>query len=168
MKFLADMGVSMSTVLALRKYGHETVHLREENLGRLPDDAILEKARREGRVVLTFDLDFGDILAAGAHTLPSVIIFRLRNQTPSSVTPKLLEVISKRSNELADGAIIIVEDARYRLRRLPVPPERNKSTCRMERLHCKHSITAPLSLCFFHYMIRYIYASSKILSQIFL
>ena len=37
------------------------------------------------------------------------------------------------------------------------PPERNKSACRLERLHCKHSITAPLSLCFFHYMIRYIY-----------
>jgi predicted nuclease of predicted toxin-antitoxin system len=76
--------------------------------------------------LLTFDLDFADILAAGAHTLPSVIIFRLRNQTPSSVTPKLLEVLSKRSNELAAGAIIIVEDARYRLRRLPIEPSKEK------------------------------------------
>jgi len=126
LKFLADMGVSMSTVLTLREQGHEAVHLREENLGHLPDSAIMEKARREGRVVLTFDLDFGDILAASAQTLPSVIIFRLHNQTPSSVTPKLLEVLSKRSNELADGAIIIVEDARYRLRRLPVEPSREE------------------------------------------
>ncbi|MCC7201110.1 MAG: DUF5615 family PIN-like protein [Nitrospirae bacterium] len=126
MKFLADMGVSMSTVLALREHGHEAVHLREENLGRLPDGAIMEKARREGRIVLTFDLDFGDILAASAQTLPSVIIFRLHNQIPSSVTPKLLKVISKRSNELAEGAIIIVEDARYRLRRLPLEPSREE------------------------------------------
>jgi predicted nuclease of predicted toxin-antitoxin system len=34
-------------------------------------------AGREQRIVLTFDLDFGDLLAAGAHALPSVVIFRL-------------------------------------------------------------------------------------------
>ena len=120
MKFLADMGISMSTVSALREHGHEVVHLHEEKLGRLPDGDILEKAKEEGRIVLTCDLDFGDILAAGSHNSPSVVIFRLHNQTPSSVTPKLLEVLSKRSDELESGAIIIVEDARYRLRRLPI------------------------------------------------
>lgn len=116
----------MSTVLALRERGHETVHLREKNLGHLPDGAILEKAKKEERIVLTFDLDFGDILATGVHVLPSVIIFRLHNQTPSSVTPKLLEVLSKRSDDLAAGAIIIVEDARYRLRRLPIEPAKGE------------------------------------------
>ncbi|MBI4714962.1 MAG: DUF5615 family PIN-like protein [Nitrospirae bacterium] len=120
MKFLADMGVSMSTVRSLREEGHEATHLREEHLERLPDELILEKAKREERVVLTFDLDFGDILASGVHTLPSVIIFRLHDQTPASVTPKLLEVLSSCSKDLAAGAIVIVEDTRYRLRRLPI------------------------------------------------
>lgn len=120
------MGVSMSTVLALRMHGHEAVHLREQNMEHLPDSAILEKARKEGRIALTFDLGFGDILAAGGHILPSVIIFRLHNQTPSSVTPKLLEVLSKRSDDLSAGAIIIVEDGCYRLRRLPIEPSKRK------------------------------------------
>lgn len=61
MKFLADMGVSMSTVRSLRERGHNAVHLREEALHKLPDEKILEKARQEGRIVLTFDLDFGDL-----------------------------------------------------------------------------------------------------------
>lgn len=123
MKFLADMGISMTTAQALRKQGEDLVHLREEGLIRLSDEGILEKALKEERIVLTFDLDFGDLLAAGGYSLPSVIIFRLHDQTPSSVTPRLLEVLTECREELASGAIVIVEDARYRLRRLPIKPE---------------------------------------------
>jgi Domain of unknown function (DUF5615) len=57
------MGVSITTVEALRAAGHDAVHLREEGLIRLPDREIVAKAAREGRIVLTFDLDFCDILA---------------------------------------------------------------------------------------------------------
>ena len=89
MRFLADMGVSITTVKGLRGAGHEAVHLREEDLIRLPDPEIIAKAAREGRIVLTFDLDFGDILAATQSGAPSVIIFRLRNQTPAAVNPRL-------------------------------------------------------------------------------
>jgi predicted nuclease of predicted toxin-antitoxin system len=61
MRFLADMGVSPLTVEALRQNGYEAVHLIEEGLERLPDPAILQKAKQEERIVLTFDLDFGDL-----------------------------------------------------------------------------------------------------------
>jgi predicted nuclease of predicted toxin-antitoxin system len=123
MRFLADVGISRSTAEELRRLGHSALHLREELLHRLPDNEILQMARREGRIVLTFDLDFGDLLAAGSHDLPSVVIFRLQNQTPSSVTPKLLDLIRERKTELEAGAIVIVEEGRYRLRRLPIQRE---------------------------------------------
>ena len=123
MKFLAGMGVSMTTVGSLRRAGEAVVHLRDEGLHRLPDEEILEKAKREQRVVLTFDLDFGDLLAAGGNTTPSVILFRLRNQTPAAVTPKLSHVLDACRGELEQGAIIIVEDERYRVRRLPIRRE---------------------------------------------
>lgn len=120
MRFLADMGVSVTTVQALRAAGHETMHLREEGLIRLPDAEIAAKALRERRIVLTFDLDFGNILAAARGAAPSVIIFRLRNQTPAAVNPRLLRVIANCAADLSSGAIIIVEDDRYRVRRLPI------------------------------------------------
>ena len=94
MRFLADMGVSIMTVQALRAAAHDAVHLREQGLIRLPDPDIVAKAAQEQRVVLTFDLDFGDILAAARTGAPSVIIFRLRNQTPTAVNPRLLRAIS--------------------------------------------------------------------------
>ena len=87
MKFLADMGVSITTVQALRAAAHDAVHLREEGLMRLPDPDIVAKAAQEQRVVLTFDLDFGDILAVARTETPNVIILRLRNQTPEAVKP---------------------------------------------------------------------------------
>ena len=51
---------------------------------------------------------------------PSVVIFRLRNQTPTAVNPRLFRVISDCESELASGAIIIVEDQGYRVRQLPI------------------------------------------------
>lgn len=120
MKFLADMGVSRSTTARLRELGHDAVHLRDLHLERLPDREILERTRQEGRIVLTFDLDFGDLLAAGALPFPSVVIFRLHDQTPTSVNPRLEQVLTECQEPLTSGAIVIVEDARYRVRRLPI------------------------------------------------
>ena len=116
------MGVSLTTVEALRTSDHDAVHLRDEGLIRLDDPAIAAKAVAEGRIVLTFDLDFGDILASANTGAPSVIIFRLRNQTPSAVNPRLFRVIGNCAAELASGAIVLVEDEGFRVRRLPIRP----------------------------------------------
>jgi predicted nuclease of predicted toxin-antitoxin system len=120
MRFLTDVGASRTTAEALRSHGHDVLHLSEVGLHRLPDDQILTRAREEGRIVITFDLDFGDLLAAGGYSLPSVILFRLHDPAPLSVNSKLLEIISERGEDLERGAIVIVEDQRYRLRRLPI------------------------------------------------
>jgi len=119
-KFLADMGISMATVDALRVAGHEVVHLREQGLQTLPDDQIMDKAIRERRVILTCDLDFGELLAASGGHVPSVILLRMRNQTPSAVTPRLFQVLQTCGAALATGAIVIVGDASFRLRPLPI------------------------------------------------
>jgi predicted nuclease of predicted toxin-antitoxin system len=36
-KFLADMGISMSTVASLREAGYDSVHLRDEGLLKMDD-----------------------------------------------------------------------------------------------------------------------------------
>jgi predicted nuclease of predicted toxin-antitoxin system len=66
-KFLADMGVARTTVLALRGLGHDVEHILDTGPHDLPDAKILERARADRRAVVTFDLDFGDLLAARAY-----------------------------------------------------------------------------------------------------
>jgi predicted nuclease of predicted toxin-antitoxin system len=120
LRFLADMGVSQSTAAELRRHGHDVVHLSEAGLHRMPDTDILEMAKRERRVILTFDLDFSDLLATGLYELPSVVVFRLQDQTPASVDPRLRQLLVEREADLAEGVIVMVEERRYRLRRLPI------------------------------------------------
>jgi predicted nuclease of predicted toxin-antitoxin system len=120
MRFLADMGVSQQVVEWLRLNGHEAVHLRDEGLQRLPNGEIFQKAGREQRIVLTFDLDFGEILAASAGQLVSVILFRLRNTRTNFVIQRLADVLQQSSADLSQGAIVIVEDGRHRVRSLPI------------------------------------------------
>ena len=120
MRFLADMGVSMSTVRGLRRLGHEVVHLREEGLMRMEDPDIVRKARAEDRIIITFDLDFGEILALSRSASPSVVLLRVRNATPEAITPRLSQVIQQCEDELKEGVFVTVEDLGYRLRRLPI------------------------------------------------
>ncbi len=77
-------GLSQRVVEWLRAAGHDAVHLRDEGLQRLPNGEIFQKAGREQRIVLTFDLDFGEILAGSGNQIVSVVLFRLRNTAPTS------------------------------------------------------------------------------------
>lgn len=120
MRFLADMGISPRSVAFLRDMGAEAVHLHELGLERLPDAAIVEKARSEGYIVLTHDLDFGELLALSGADLPSVVIFRLQSMRPSNVNRYLRILITDHQTALAEGAIFSVSESRIRVRRLPI------------------------------------------------
>lgn len=123
MRFLADMGISPQSVSMLRDLGHDAVHLQDQGLGKMEDPDILDKARREGRVVLAHDLDFGELMAASKASLPSVIIFRLHNMQPQKVNRYLEQVIAQHSDRLEKGAIISVTEGQIRIRDLPVLEE---------------------------------------------
>jgi predicted nuclease of predicted toxin-antitoxin system len=120
MKFLANMGISPDTVAFLLSLGHEATHLHAEGLDRLPDPEILVKARAEGAIVLTSDLDFGELLAASGEQLPSVVIFRLQDMHPASVNHYLRQVLDRHSEDLTKGAILSINERNIRARLLPI------------------------------------------------
>ena len=120
MKFLADMGVALRIVEWLREDGHDALHLREDGLHRLPDGDIFEKATVEERGVLTFDLDYGEIVASSGRQTPSVILFRLHNTRTPHVMDRLRKVLAASAQALEEGVIVIVEESRHRVRRLPM------------------------------------------------
>ena len=120
MKFLADMGISPITVGFLQSLGYDALHLHDEGLGRLPDSAILQKARDEQRILLTHDLDFGELVAASEANMPSIVIFRLRNMSPRQVNYYLQAILSQHQSELARGAVISASEGQVRVRTLPI------------------------------------------------
>lgn len=119
-KFIADLGVSRRVVEWLRSGGHDALHLAELGLHKLEDARIFQKAANEGRVVLTFDLDFGEIIAFSGGRRVGVILFRLNNTTSVFVIARVQAVLSDMSavEVIETGGIVVVEDSRYRIRRL--------------------------------------------------
>jgi len=97
-------------------------HLSDEGLQRLPDGEIFQKAATEQRVVLTFDLDFGEIAARCTGPWTSVIVFRLANATSPHVIQRLDVALARVGEALEQGAIVVVEENRCRIRRLPIEP----------------------------------------------
>ena len=120
MRFLADMGVSYSVVLHLRKQAHDVVHLRDEGLQRSADEDVVARAADERRIVLTFDLDFAELAFNRRSTFPSVVIYRLTDQRPQRQIERLMAALLVAKQALETGAIVIVDDTRVRIRELPL------------------------------------------------
>lgn len=121
MRFLADANVAPGGVAWLRHAGHDVWHGTEHGLERLPDFELFKRAADEHRIVVTFDLDFGEILALSGDTV-SVITFRLRLRRTPQVIARLEHVLATSGELLAGGSVIVlVEDARHRVRLLPIP-----------------------------------------------
>ena len=55
---------------------HDAVHAAELGLQRAPDTDIIDRARQEGRTVVTADLDYPRLLALDQAAEPSLILFR--------------------------------------------------------------------------------------------
>ncbi len=73
LKFLADMNISPKTVEALQRRGWDVLRVSQRLSIHATDQEILELARREGRVLITQDLDFSALLALSGHHQPSLV-----------------------------------------------------------------------------------------------
>ena len=83
--------------------GHDAVHLRDESLKRLSNGDIFQKGFAEQRIVMTFDLDFGGILAASAGRVVSVVLFRLHDTRTNHVIERLQNVLDQSSPSCLPG-----------------------------------------------------------------
>lgn len=114
------MGVSQGMANWRRERGHDVVHLRDEGRQRLPNGEIFAKAGAEQRIILTFDRDFGETVAFSDGQVVSVVAFRLNNTRTQFVVARLATVRSEVETAVQEGAIVVVEDGRHRVRRLPL------------------------------------------------
>jgi predicted nuclease of predicted toxin-antitoxin system len=91
------MGVATRVTEWLRRAGHDVRHLRDEGLYRLPDGDVFRKAAAEQRVILTFDMDFGELFALSGERQASVILFRLHNTRSDHLVERLSIVLRESS-----------------------------------------------------------------------
>ena len=115
MRNLADMGVDVRLIDWLRRHGHDAKHLRDEGLHRMPNGEIFAKAISENRTIITFDLDFGEIVALAKkgleeideadyrHTLRDLILKKrkeIKPETEVNIREKILTFAQGKGYEI--------------------------------------------------------------------
>lgn len=113
MQFLADESCDFAAVQALRAAGHDVVAVAELARG-AEDSAIVELARSEGRILLTEDKDFGQLVFAAAHRTAGVILLRWPVTARSALGSALIELVAKHRDSLL-GSFAVVEPGRVRI-----------------------------------------------------
>lgn len=121
MKFLVDASVSPQVAQTLNDAGHDALHVVAALSLDATDESIFDHAGHEGRVVVAADTDFADLLAHREAAKPSVILFRRRSRRrPDEQADLVLANLSGFESDLEEGAIVVIEEARIRVRLLPI------------------------------------------------
>ena len=101
----------------LRSYGHDVFW--SGNLSPDPgDEAILQQALEEQRILVTLDKDFGELVFLRGQRHAGII--RLVEVPSLSQAEAIHSIVAQHGELLADGAIITLKNQRLRVRR-PLP-----------------------------------------------
>jgi predicted nuclease of predicted toxin-antitoxin system len=118
---LVDENLSRRLVTGLRLAGHDAVHVADLNLRSAPDADILEAATGQERIVISSDTDFGTLLAEMRAIAPSMILVRrLSNRRADELAALILANLRDVTDALEQGAVIVIEETRVRVRLLPL------------------------------------------------
>ncbi|EKE06395.1 MAG: hypothetical protein ACD_19C00014G0009 [uncultured bacterium] len=110
-KFLLDANLSPKTSKYLTKLGFDSKSITEEKLGYLKDSEIIKITKKEKRIIITFDLDFGEIYHQKESGNMGIIVLRLENQTPENVNSILDQFLSKETDKLKQNikSLIVIK-----------------------------------------------------------
>lgn len=114
------MNLSPDWIPILRAAGFEATHWSSVGNPRAVDAVIMEWAREHDWVVFTHDLDFGTLLAHSRAGKPSVIQARTQDVSPAALSVKVLATLRQFETVLTEGAIVVLDEHRSRVRILPL------------------------------------------------
>ena len=120
MKVLLDMNLSPDWVPHLKSFGFDACHWSDIGAPNALDVEIMQWARDNRCVVFTHDLDFGIILAHTKSNGPSVIQVRTQNASPNHLANTIATALTTYADVIATGALITIDEARSRIRILPI------------------------------------------------
>jgi predicted nuclease of predicted toxin-antitoxin system len=112
-----DENVPYDAVAVFVDGGHDVHTIPDEGLVGHPDADVWSACVAERRMLVTFDLGFGDIRAYPPASHSGVVVLRLADQRPDVVADVLRRFLADYDLDTLSGHLIVVTDSLVRLRR---------------------------------------------------
>ena len=106
MRFFADESCDFRVVRALRAAGHDVAAVIEIAPG-AEDTVVIDMAVLDGRVFVTEDRDFGQIVYATGIRAAGVILLRFPSATRAGLPAAMVELVAKYGDKLADRFVVV-------------------------------------------------------------
>lgn len=114
MQFLADESCDFAVVRALRSAGYDVRTVTDVAPG-ATDEVVLDIARREQRLLLTEDKDFGQLVFADQQATGGVLLIRWPFSTRTLLADTIVTLVANHPDRIA-GQFSVVTPARVRFR----------------------------------------------------
>lgn len=116
-KILANENVSPKTVRFLNSLGFEAKRITDYRRS-LKDREIIEIALKEKRIIITFDLDYGEIFYRMVDGKVGIWVLRIKPQTVEAAEETLTKFINSETFNKIDHyhTLVILSKTRTRLR----------------------------------------------------
>lgn len=116
MRFLADANVGRAVVAMIRSLGHDC---RDGTTlpARMADAEVLQLAATEGRILVTSDKDFGELVFRLGVVTPGVVLIRIQARTEAERAEILLRWWPRIEGRLP-GSFVTVGERSVRVRPL--------------------------------------------------
>lgn len=113
-KLLLDENIGWVVIGELRAHGHNVKSVLEEDAG-ANDVTVLELARREKRILVTLDRDFGRLIFVQSHRHAGVIFLRLGKDSPEHIVVALVSLFKAHGSTLR-GKFVTITEGNIRMR----------------------------------------------------
>lgn len=116
MKLKLDENLSRHLKRTLSALQHDVSTAEEEGLFSKPDSVVAAVAKSEGRVLLTLDVEFGNLTKYPPGKHPGIILFRPKSLGPLTVNEFIEEFFRQTEVESLRGYLVVVDPNRTTVR----------------------------------------------------
>ena len=115
MKFLLDENLSPAHAALLRTMGYDAVAVIEVGLAGASDPEVVAFAIQDGRILITLDGDFANIIRFPPDRTGGVIRLRLHPPTEEAIALRLRSAIPQLAGRNLTGRLVVVQADRSRI-----------------------------------------------------
>ena len=117
LRFLLNANISRTLIPPLSSLGFDVVHISQVGKSEMSDEEAIKLSKSQKRIIVTHDLDYGEIYYLKEQGKIGVIQLRLTDQTTQNTLKKLTQFLdSKKSKSVElNESLIVISDKKIRL-----------------------------------------------------